>query len=66
MEADDVGVAELFEDGGLLLEDGGEEVGGVGIVFGSELDGEVVAIARSQFDPEWGESYLPKVPSPRV
>lgn len=44
-------VLQFGEDAGLLVEDGGEHLLGVGVVLGGKLDGVELPIKRSQFDP---------------
>lgn len=50
VEFDDVRVVELSEYAGLLLEDGGEHLRGVGVVLGGKLDGIQLPVAGGQFD----------------
>lgn len=66
IEFNDVGMAEFLENGGLLVEDVAEELLRISMVLGGELDGKVASVVGCEFDPEWMDAYLPKVPSPRV
>ena len=66
VEFDDMRMLEFGEEGGFFLEDGVEDLLGIGVVSGGEFDGVVVTLIGYKFDSKWERFYFPKVPSPKV
>lgn len=66
IEFNDIWMVKLSEDAGLFFKNSLENLLGVCIAFGGELDGKELSIMGGKFYSESMNEYLPKVPYPSV
>ena len=66
IQSDDMLMLELLKNVSLFVKNIAEKFLRVCIISGGKLDSKVPSVIGSQFNSEWRDSYLPKVPSPRV